>query len=55
MVRLVKLRCQRALGNGHADGVGQTLSQRSGGGFHARRVANFRVTWRLRMELTEVL
>jgi hypothetical protein len=36
---LVELRGQRLLGQGHADGVGDALTERAGGGLHARGVA----------------
>jgi len=41
--RAVIMRRQGPLGNGHAHGIGQSLTQRAGGGFHAGRVAVFRV------------
>ena len=42
--RLVNLRRQRALGDSQTHGICQSLPQRTGGGFHSRRIANLRVT-----------
>ncbi len=39
----------------HADGIGNALAERTGGGFHAGRVAILGVTRRLGMQLTELL
>ena len=50
----VKLRRQRALGNRHADGVGQPLAKRAGGCLDAGSIAVFRVAGRFRMELAKV-
>jgi hypothetical protein len=36
---------ERHLGNGHADGIAKVLSQGVRGGFHAGRLAVFRVAW----------
>ena len=55
MVWLVKLRRQCTLCYRQPDGVRQTLSKRAGGGFNAWRIANLRVAWGFRMQLTEVL
>ncbi|MBK4824724.1 hypothetical protein GJS26_00775 [Pectobacterium carotovorum subsp. carotovorum] len=54
VARTVELRRQRALGNRHTHGVGNTLTQRAGGGFDAGGVAVFRVTRSFGMQLTEV-
>ena len=40
---LIELRRQGALGDGETDRVGQALTQRAGGGLHARRQAILRV------------
>ena len=50
----VELGSQRALGNRHAHTVGDALTQRAGGGFHARRIAVFRVTRGFGVQLTEL-
>ncbi len=50
----VELRRQGAFGDGEADGVGDTLAQRAGGGLNARGVAVLRVARGFGMELTEV-
>jgi hypothetical protein len=52
---VAEARCQVALGNRHADGVGDALTQRTGGGFDAGGVAVFRVTCGARTDLAEVL
>ena len=49
----VELRGQHLLGQRHADRVGQTLAQRSGGGFNAWRETVFRVTGGPGMQLPE--
>ncbi|MNP67984.1 hypothetical protein D3C76_1638820 [compost metagenome] len=54
MIRAVKLRAQRAFGNRQPNRVRQPLSERSGGGFDARRIAQFRVARRFGVQLTEV-
>ncbi len=54
MIRLVKLRRQRALGNRQPDRIRQPLTQRAGGGLHPRRIANLRVTRGFRVQLAEV-
>src|SRR5450830_722513 len=51
----VELRRQDFFRQGEAHGVGQALAERTGGGFHARGVAVFRVTWSAAVQLTEVL
>ena len=43
------------LRHGHADGIGQTLAERAGGGLDAGRVAVFRMTGRDRAGLAEPL
>ena len=43
MIWLIKLGRQRALGDSQAHGIRQSLPQRTGGGFHSRRIANLRV------------
>ena len=55
VTRTVELRRQRAFSDRQTHGVGQPLAQRPGGGFDARRVADFRVARRFRVQLTEVL
>ena len=52
---LVELRGQRLLRQGHADGIGDALAERAGGGFHARGVAVFRMPGGLGVKLTELL
>ena len=44
-----------ALGDRHADGVGEPLAERAGGGFDAGRVAVFGMAGRERAELAEAL
>ena len=51
----VKLRRQRFFCNRHTDCVGNTLTQRTGGGFHTSGVTHFRVTRSFRVQLTELL
>jgi hypothetical protein len=46
---------QMGLGHRHADGRGQALAQRAGGGLDAGRVVDFRVAGGQRAPLTEVL
>ncbi|EXI65398.1 MAG: hypothetical protein AW08_03195 [Candidatus Accumulibacter adjunctus] len=46
---------QQPFGEGHADRVGQTLPERSGGGFDAGRHAELGVPGCLRMQLPEAL
>ena len=48
-------RVQRALGNRHADGVGEPLAKRAGGGLDSGGVAVLGVARRLRAELAEAL
>ena len=55
VARAVELRRQSFLRDGHTNRIRNTLPQRTGGGFHARGVADFRVTRRFRVQLTEVL
>ena len=50
---LVELTGQRFFCNRHTDGIGDALSQRAGGGFHARRIAVFRMPRGFGMQLTE--
>ena len=45
MIRLVKLRRQCTLCYRQPDGVRQTLSKWTGGGFNTWRITNLRVTW----------
>ncbi|SSJ94082.1 Uncharacterised protein [Klebsiella pneumoniae] len=52
--RTVELRRQGFLGDSHPDRVSDTLAQRTGGGFHARGVADFRVARRFGVQLAEV-
>ncbi|MNC08057.1 hypothetical protein D3C75_556280 [compost metagenome] len=54
MTRTVELRRQRLLSNRHTHCVGNTLTQRAGGGFNACGVTHFRVTWGFGVQLTEV-
>ncbi|VGQ05312.1 hypothetical protein SB6094_03719 [Klebsiella quasivariicola] len=54
VARTVKLRRQGFLGDSHPDRVSDTLTQRTGGGFHARGVADFRVTRGFGVQLAEV-
>ena len=49
----VECRCQHAFGERHADCVGKTLSERAGGGFHARRHAMLRVPRCFGMQLAK--
>ncbi|MCY1354613.1 hypothetical protein D9M69_409980 [compost metagenome] len=51
----VELRSQGLFGDGEADGVGEALTQRAGGGFHAGGVAVFRVARGAAAQLAEVL
>ncbi len=51
----VELGGEQALGERHADGVGQALPQRAGGGFDARRDADLGMSGRLRVQLPEAL
>ncbi len=46
---------QHALGERHADGVGESLAQRAGGGFDPGGEADFRMSGRFRVELAEAL
>jgi hypothetical protein len=52
-----RLNCARQdlLGQRHADGVGDALAQRAGGGLDAGGVAVFRVARGLAVQLAEVL
>ncbi|SYD71601.1 Uncharacterised protein [Klebsiella pneumoniae] len=52
--RTVELRRQGFLGDSHPDRVSDTLAQRTGGGFHACGVADFRVTRGFGVQLAEV-
>ncbi len=54
VTRAVELRRQGAFGDGEADGVGDALAQRAGGGLNARGVTVLRVARGFGMELTEV-
>ena len=53
--RAVELRGQRALGQRHADGVCEALTQRAGGGFNADGEAVFRMPRRDGVQLAELL
>ena len=55
VARLVEFSGEKALGDRHTHGIGDALAERSGGGFYARRDADFRVTGRLRVQLPEQL
>jgi len=52
---LVELVGQQLFGHGHADGVGDALAERAGGGLDAGRIAVFGVTRGLAVQLAEVL
>ena len=52
---IAETRIEMALGHRHADGVGEALAKRTGGGLDAWRMAELRMAWRLRTELAEVL
>ncbi|CCJ89366.1 hypothetical protein BN132_1294 [Cronobacter turicensis 564] len=54
MARTVELRRERFLGNSQTNRVRQPLTERPGGGFHARRIADFRVARRFGVQLAEV-
>ena len=45
---------EHLLGQRHADRVGDALTERTGGGFHARSDADFRVARRLAVQLAEL-
>ena len=49
----IKFRCQQAFGKCHAHRVGEALSERAAGGFHARRDAVFGVARRFGMQLAK--
>ena len=51
---IAKFGVQHALGQGHAHGGGQALTQRAGGGLDARRVMHFRVAGGQRAHLAEI-
>ena len=55
VIRLIKLCSQRPFSYGHPNRVCESLTQWTRGGFHAWRVANFRMSWRLRVQLAEIL
>ena len=50
----LKLRGEQLLGEREADGVGEALAERAGGGLHAGRVADFGMAGRLRVQLAEL-
>ena len=54
VTRLVELLGHGLLGDRHADGIGDALTQRTGRGFNARRVTVLRVTRGARVQLAEV-
>ena len=54
VARLVEFSGQQFFGQGHAHGIGDALSQRSGGGFNARGDAHFGVTGGFAVQLAEV-
>ncbi|CCJ99103.1 hypothetical protein BN130_1737 [Cronobacter malonaticus 507] len=54
MARAVELRRERFLGNRQTNSIRQPLAERPGGGFHARRIADFRVARRFGVQLAEV-
>src|SRR5579863_5408439 len=51
----VEVSCQPISGNCHTDAVPDSLTQRAGGGFYARRVAVFGMSWSLAVDLAEPL
>ena len=51
----VELGGKTLFGDRHADGVADTLPQRTGGCLHAGRIAVFGMTWRLGVQLPELL
>ena len=51
---IAEARIEQPLGQSHADGVGETLTQRTGGGLDARRMAVFGMAGGLGAELAEV-
>ena len=53
--RIAVARRQHALGQRHADSIGDALAERPGGGFDTGRVAIFRMPRRLAAELAEAL
>ncbi len=55
MVRSIEMGCQQSLGQRHTDRVGQSLTERAGGGFHAGRHADFRMTGCFAVQLTKAL
>ena len=54
VARAVELRAHDFFCQGKAHGIGQTLTQRAGGGLNARRVAQLRVTRGAAVQLAEV-
>ena len=52
---LVELGAQQLLREGEADGIGETLAERTGRRLHARRHVDLWMTWRFRMQLAEIL
>ena len=55
MARAVEFRRQQALRQRHADGVGEPLAERAGGGLDAGRDAELRMAGGLAVQLTEAL
>ena len=53
--RAIEFLTQQTFSQGHADGVGDALAERAGGGFHARGDAVFRVAGGLAVQLAEIL
>ncbi|SMS00694.1 hypothetical protein VIM7927_01963 [Vibrio mangrovi] len=51
----VKLGCQCFFRNRHTHGIGNALSQRTGGRFDARRITVLRMARCFRVKLTEIL
>ena len=51
----VEMRCEQLLGERHAHAVGDSLTERPGGGLHARRAAELGMARRLRAELAKAL
>jgi hypothetical protein len=55
VARTVESRCERNLGNGHANPVGEALAQRSSGSLNARSLAIFRMPRRATAPLAKPL
>jgi hypothetical protein len=55
MAGAVEVCCERLLCQRKTHRVGQTLTERTGGGFHARRFVGFRMAGGLGVQLAETL